>query len=52
MDSISILMKKAKSTKRYDVYEAERPDAYVTAIYLNKAANAPEDITITVSERV
>jgi hypothetical protein len=51
MDNLIITMKKSKSTKRFDVYEAERPDAYITSVYLNKAANAPENITITVAER-
>lgn len=51
MEAIVIHMKRAKSTKRFDVYEAIRPDAYINSVYVNKAASAGEEITLTVEDK-
>jgi hypothetical protein len=52
MEPISIPMKKAKQTKRFDVYEAEKSDAHITTVYINKAAGAAEFITLTIAQRM
>ena len=51
MEPIMIQMKKAKSTKRFDVYEAVKTDSHVTVVYINKAANAPEEIALTIGDK-
>lgn len=51
MDDLMITMKKSKSTKRFDVFESERPDAHITSLYINKGANAPENITVIVGDK-
>ena len=51
MEAIVISMKKIKSTKRFDVFESEKPDAHITTVYINKGASAPENITVTVGEK-
>lgn len=52
MEELIVYMKKTKSTKRFDVYEAERSDAYITSVYINKAAKAAENITLVVGEKL
>jgi hypothetical protein len=49
MTPIDITMKKAKSTKRFDVFESTATDALITLVYVNKAANAPENIVLTIT---
>jgi hypothetical protein len=51
MEPLSINMKKSKSTKRFDVYEAEKSDAHITSVYINKAASCPEEITLVVFDK-
>jgi hypothetical protein len=51
MEDLMIHMKKSKSTKRFDVFESVKSDAHITSVYINKAANAPEEITIMIGDK-